>query len=115
MFYFETNGKTVRTETMPYNVYALAGLQDEQHRGFLTVRVPEGLVPLCNVNGNQYRFKERAGQTFDGKQWDGKPLCANCGHCKPDIGSLCNTCFNYLPVQGWVNKYGFKFNGSQSV
>lgn len=69
MYYFETNGKPVITENLPSNVYALAGYQDEQDKGLLCVHVPEGLTPLKDKDGKQYRIIEQAGNSFNGKNW----------------------------------------------
>lgn len=69
MYCFTTNGKKITLSEMPYNTYALAGLQYETDKGLLTVHVPEGLTPLCNENGIQYRMIDKAGLSFNGKTW----------------------------------------------
>ena len=69
MFYYERDGKMVETKTIPYNTYALAGIQDPKDTGLLTVRVHGSLVPLLNAKGDQCRRKDSAGMTFDGVGW----------------------------------------------
>ena len=69
MFIYTTNGKEIKQENMPAKTYALAGFQNKKDKGLLTVRTIEGLVPLLNENGYQYRFEKMAGKTFDGNIW----------------------------------------------
>lgn len=69
MYIYETGGKKIESKDMPANTYALIGSQYPDDKGLLTVRVPEGLTPLVNKAGKQYRFPENAGKTYNGQNW----------------------------------------------
>ena len=69
MYKFITNNTVFTQDTIPANTYALLGYQDENDKGLLTVHVPEGLTPLIDENGKQYRLPEHAGKSFNGVKW----------------------------------------------